>query len=162
MDTLDSIDTLQDKPSLLSKIDVFFNTCKFFDIEQFFICYRKNRTTKVVVYYSLILIDNKYYLKKYTKFDKDYYEIAYEPLFYSDSELYDKTYDDKLVTIKDDVYLTYKIYDNELDDKISACKKLLYKKNDIISFRKWNDTLMEANNIDISFFRKYNNIISFR
>jgi len=161
MDTIDSINTLDDEQSLLSKIDVFSNTCKFFDIEDFFICCRKNIHTKIITYYSLIQIDNKYYLKKYTKFNKDHSEVIYEPLCYADSEIFNKIYNDKLVTIRDDVYLSYKIYDNELGNNMCVCKKLLYKKNDIISFRKWNDTLMEANNIDISFFRKYNNIISF-
>lgn len=138
-------------------------SCRFLGIDQLYIGKSDINNNE---YNSIILLDNKYYLKKYIYYSNDCYEIVIKPLEHIEQpklNYFNKIIDDKTVTIKDDIYLLYSILciDSSGIQKIERCTQLLYEKNDSIPFSEWINTLKAASFIDASFFERYRNIIFF-
>lgn len=138
-------------------------SCRFLGIDQLYIGKSNINNNE---YNSIILCDNKYYLKKYIYYNNDYYEIVIKPLEYFEERklsYFNEIINEKTVTIKDDIYLLYSILniDSHGIQKIEQCKQLLYEKNDSIPYREWINTLKAASFIDLSFFENYRNIIFF-
>ena len=137
-------------------------SCRFLGIDQLYIG-KSDTNNNNDIYESIILLDNKYYLKKYIYYSNDCYEIIIKPLEQPNLDYFNKIIDNKTVTIKDDIYLLYSILfiDSSGIQKIEKCAQLLYEKNDSIPFSEWINTLKASIFIDLSFFERYRDVIFF-
>jgi CRISPR/Cas system-associated protein Cas5 (RAMP superfamily) len=140
------------------KIDYITDVCMFLNITDLYIGNKINENN--TKFESIIFLNNKFYLKKHIQYDEDYYEIIIEPLYHPKLQYFNESNgEDKLLTIKDDILISYKIIQEK---EIKECELLLYEKDDVILVGEWIDTLEASKMIDPNFYEKYKDYVFFQ
>lgn len=140
----------------LNITDIYVDSCMFLNIDELYISNKE--FDNVIEYYSIVLLNDKYYFKKIIQYKKKFhYEIIMELLNHTRLKYFNKLINEKCVTIKHNIYLSYYTVDIDFFGKeiIKRNRLLIYEKHDVIPLTEWNDTLEASNIIEHGFKQKH-------